>query len=226
MSASTVSRVEECPQEGRACRQSRRAFEDAVSALIHHRQLVNDGQVGGTVKAVTSNTLQQIDEVLGSWSIRRQTFRENEAKSLQDRIQFSGDADDIAHRVIRPSLEAIAERLTTNGGGGRVDERPPDARVALRLTLWMSLEGPVQLPARQDRNPFIQFDLDVIHRRFNVWEGDMWEKQGSSRATAPWELDDITTEAVFERTIAILRRAASHDCFITDVIKTHADVHP
>jgi hypothetical protein len=39
----------------------------------------------------------------------------------------------------------------------------------------------------------------------------MWERQGSSRATCPWKLADITAPVVTERAIAILRRAASHD---------------
>ena len=74
----------------------------------------------------------------------------------------------------------------------------------------MSLEGEIASP-RQDRNPYLQLDLDVPNWRFKVWEGDMWEKQGSSRDSTPWRLNEVTTKALTQRVIAILHRAASHD---------------
>jgi hypothetical protein len=39
----------------------------------------------------------------------------------------------------------------------------------------------------------------------------MWEMQGASRATEPWQLAEITTESVTARIVAILQRAADHD---------------
>ena len=125
--------------------------------------------------------------------------------------EFIRHAEGLAGSVIRPSLHAIAESLKTCGGDGRLRERPRDAFHSLRLTLWMALDGELTDLDRPDRYPYIQLDLDVGARRFNVWEGDMWERQGSSRATAPWDLSDITGPVVTERVIAILRRAASHD---------------
>ena len=117
---------------------------------------------------------------------------------------------DLALTVIRPAFDAIAARLNADGGGGQVDERFADGAHPYRLTLWMSLEEQIASP-RQDRNPFLQLDLDMPNRRFKVWEGDMWEKQGSSRDSTPWRLDEVTTKAVTERAVAVLRRAASHD---------------
>ncbi len=112
--------------------------------------------------------------------------------------------------MIRPSLQAIAQRLKACGGDGTLVERSRDPFHGLRLTLWMALDREVTVLDRPDLYPYIRLDLDVAHRRFTVWEGDMWERQGSSRATDPWKLGDITGPVVTERVIAILRRAAGH----------------
>ena len=154
--------------------------------------------------------LAEIDDVLGSWVARRQAFAQRQAEARAARQQFEHAAHDLALTVIRPAFDAIAARLNADGGGGRVDERLADGAHPYRLTLWMSLEEQIASP-RQDRNPFLQLDLDVPNRRFKVWEGDMWEKQGSSRDSTPWRLDEVTTKAVTERAVAVLRRAASHD---------------
>ena len=79
-----------------------------------------------------------------------------------------------------------------------------------RLILWMSLKGKITGTPRQDLNPYLQLDVDVEHRRIDVWEGDMWEREGTSRATSPWQLDEITSETVTERVVSILERAAGH----------------
>ena len=113
--------------------------------------------------------------------------------------------------MIRPSLQAVAERLRSCGGDGALVERTKDSFHGLRLTLWMALDRPVTVLDRPDLFPYIRLDLDVARRRFTIWEGDMWERRGSSRATEPWKLDDITGPVVIERVIAILRRAAGHD---------------
>jgi hypothetical protein len=157
-----------------------------------------------------SDPLVEVDEVLHSWSIQRQDFVDiqDEAKAARD--TFVRDALNLAITVIRPALDVLSARLTADGGSGRVDERLGDDSHSYRLTLWISLEGEIATP-RKDLNPYLQLDLDVPNRRFNVWEGDMWEKQGSSRDSIPWQLEDITDEAVTQRVIAILRRAASHD---------------
>jgi hypothetical protein len=76
--------------------------------------------------------------------------------------------------------------------------------------LWISSASEIATP-RQVRNPYLQLDFDVPNRQFKVWEGDMWQKQGSSRNSTPWRVDEITTKAVTQRVIAILRRPASHD---------------
>jgi hypothetical protein len=108
-------------------------------------------------------------------------------------------------------LEAIAQRLRACGGDGTVVERQRDPFHGLRLTLWMALDRKVAVLDRPDLYPYIRLDLDVPRRKFTVWEGDIWERQGSSRPTSPWGLTDITGPVVTERVVAILRRAASHN---------------
>ena len=160
-----------------------------------------------------TDPLAEVDQILSDWSSQRLAFAQRQADSRAARQQFEHDADVLTQTVIRPAFDDLAARLNNDGGGGRVDERPSDGRHTYRLTLWMSLDVSVTEP-RQDRNPYLQLDLDVPNQRFNVWEGDMWEKQGSSRGSTPWQLSQITTEAVAHRAIAILRRAASHDVVI------------
>jgi hypothetical protein len=157
-----------------------------------------------------SDPLRQVDEVIGSWANRHQAFTQRQAEAQAARKQFEQDANELARTVIRPTCDAIAARLDEVGGGGRVDERSADVNHYHRLTLWMSLEGDVVMP-RQERNPYLQVDLDVPHRRFNLWEGDMWEKQGGSGNAGSWKLGEITDQAVIDRAIAILSRAVTHD---------------
>ena len=74
----------------------------------------------------------------------------------------------------------------------------------------MSMEGEISGSPRQDLNPFLQLDADAIHRRIDVWEGDMVDKSGSSGAAAPWDFSEVSSDGVIERIIGILRRAATH----------------
>jgi hypothetical protein len=43
-----------------------------------------------------------------------------------------------------------------------------------------------------------------------VWEGDMWEGRGTSRDSTPWQLSEITADAVTQRVLGILERATEH----------------
>lgn len=109
-------------------------------------------------------------------------------------------------RVVGPAFRDIAVRMNGHGGGGLVEERPEEGRHGQRLTLWMSLDGPVAVPPRHDRNLYIQVDVDVLGRCVTVWEGDLWHKQGASRRTEPFTLEELTTESVTDRAVAVLRR--------------------
>jgi hypothetical protein len=155
--------------------------------------------------------LEEIDQVLKTWSDQRHAFAARQAEIEATRLLFVRQAAEIADYVIRPAMEAALARLAWDGGGGRIEERPSDDTHSLRLILWMSLEGDIAGAPRQDRNPYLQLDIDVATRRIDVWEGDRWEKQGSSRSTSPWRLSEITAQSVTHRVIDILQRAASHD---------------
>jgi hypothetical protein len=154
---------------------------------------------------------QKIDQVLTSWSDQRVAFAARQTEAEATRQLFLGQATEIADHVIRPALEATLARLARDGGGGRIEERARDDTHSLRLIPWMWLDGDVDDPPRQDRNPYLQLDIDVATRQVDVWEGDMREAQGSSRATSPWHLSEITADSVTDRVIDILKRAAGHD---------------
>jgi hypothetical protein len=155
--------------------------------------------------------LAEIDRLLDTWSGRRRAFRRQQVGAESEREEFIRHAEGLLGSVIRPSLQAVASRLKACGGDAQLAERQARPFHGLRLTLWMALDREVTVLDRPDLYPYLQVDLDVPNRVFAIWEGDMWERQGSSRATDPWELADITTPVVTERAIAILRRAASHD---------------
>ena len=98
-----------------------------------------------------------------------------------EREHFLKEFQDITDSVIRPTMETAIERLRNDGGGGVIEEHHLDVLHKPRVTLWMSMQGEVANP-RQDLNPFLQLDADATNRRINVWEGDMVENQGTSRA--------------------------------------------
>jgi hypothetical protein len=176
----------------------------------------SDGDAAGAAPDTAAasdvpDALEGIDQILEYWSDQRRAFAAREAASEASRLLFVRQAVEIADHVVRPAMEAALARLARDGGGGRIEERHGDATHSLRLILWMSLDGDVAGTPRQDRNPYLQFDIDVATRRVDVWEGDMWEKQGSSRPSSPLQLSEITAESVTRRAIDILRRAAGHD---------------
>jgi hypothetical protein len=151
-----------------------------------------------------------IDEIVDRWSRLRQEGVDRESEAKAERGHFLEDFGAITDSVIRPAMQAAADRLNKDGGGGLIEEHKDDPVHRLRIILWMSLEGAITGTPRQDLNPFLQLDADPGLRKIEIWEGDMWEKEGSSRSTSPWELSEISTEGVTERILEILRRAATH----------------
>jgi len=154
--------------------------------------------------------LAEIDHIIADWTDERHHHVEEEAQLDVDRARFLDDFAKIMDTTIRPAMNEAIARLTEDGGGGLIEERGNDLSHRPRVILWMSLAGAVVDP-RQDRNPYLQLDADLGRKRIDIWEGDMWEKQGVSRATAPWELGDISRETVSTSIVGILRRAAGHD---------------
>ena len=113
--------------------------------------------------------LAAIDNVLDVWSVRRRDFRRQRIEAEDVRQEFIRHAEGLVASVIRPTFQAIAQRLKAWSGGGGIAERPMDAFHSLRLTLWMALD-------REDLYPYIRLNLDVVNRRFALWEGNMWER--------------------------------------------------
>jgi hypothetical protein len=156
--------------------------------------------------------LAAVDGLLATFARQREAQAAHAKSVLRDQHRFTHAAAGTFERVVRPAFEEIAERLNSHGGGGVVEERPAEGRHGQRLTLWMSLEGPVVVPPGQDRNPYIRLDVDMPWRRITVWEGDMWDKQGASRLTEPFTLDGLTTQSVVQRAVGVLRRAVNRGC--------------
>jgi hypothetical protein len=108
---------------------------------------------------------------------------------------------------------AVLARLRELGGDGQIEEHPGgEARFRNpRLTLWMSLNGPIVGEPRLDRYPYLQLEADVERRQVQVDEGDMWRGVGghSSGRVATWGTADLTKQRVTEELLAIARRAAA-----------------
>src|SRR6185437_6237903 len=103
-----------------------------------------------------SDGLVEIDSVLDGWSARRRGFRHRQVEAEAERQEFIRHAEGIATSVIRPSLQAAAQRLKAGGGDGTLVERPRDPLQGLRLTLWMALDRQVTVLDRPDLYPYIR----------------------------------------------------------------------
>lgn len=164
----------------------------------------------GANSAAVEDPLIEIDHIVDHWSHLRQEFADEEARTEIEREHFLQQFHDITQSVIRPTMESAVERLRKDGGDGLIEEHDLDALHKPRVILWMSMEGVIVGFPRQDLNPFLRLDANVVHRRIDVWEGDMVEKQGTSRASSPLALSDVTSDNVMERIVDILRRAGTH----------------
>jgi hypothetical protein len=151
-----------------------------------------------------------IDAAVVGWTDLHHQAVEEQAEDEAARTAFLHGFDDAVTSVIRPAMEAVVARLHQDGGGGRVVQVEPNELHRPRITLWMSLSGDLASEPRQELNPFLQLDADAVFRRIDVWEGDMVDKQGTSRATTPWKLSEVTTASVSDRIVDILRRASTH----------------
>jgi hypothetical protein len=185
----------------------------ASSTTEYGEVLPHDGPAPSLdhVSGATENgdSMIEIDEIVDRWSDLRHEAAEREAQAEVERKQFLQAFQDITRAVVRPAMEMAIERLRRDGGGGFIEQHEVDILHKPRVTLWMSMEGEISGSPRQDLNPFLQLDADAIHRRIDVWEGDMVDKSGSSAAAAPWDLSEVSSDGVIERIIGILRRAAT-----------------
>jgi hypothetical protein len=164
-----------------------------------------------------------VDELLAEYHLERRVAREIEERRAADREQFARAAAHALGCVVKPALQAVADRLVQQGAGGLVEDRRRSGDLGPRLVLWMSLDGPIVGSPRQDRNPYLQLDLDVDRREVRVWEGDKWLDRGASRATSPLALDDLTAAVATRRAIAVLKRAADHAKAVVTRAETEGD---
>jgi hypothetical protein len=155
--------------------------------------------------------MTEIDQVIEDYEEHQAEEVAEEDHRRVEREAFVRHAEEVIDTIIRPAMHDAAERLKRDGAGGRIDESPADYLRPQRITLWMSLDGPVGDEPRQDLNPYLQLGVDVPNRRIDLWEGDMWHKLGASRQGEPWDLGEITTEKVAECIVVILRRAAERE---------------
>ncbi len=175
---------------------------------MHEEPTVSIEQDSGATE--NGDSVIEIDEIVDHWSHLRHEAAEREVQAEVERKQFLRAFENITRDVIRPAMERAIERLREDGGGGFIEQHEVDILHKPRVVMWMSLEGEISGSPRQDLNPFLQLDADVASRQIDVWEGDMVDKKGSSRATAHWDLSEVSSDGVIERIISILRRAATH----------------
>ena len=197
MSASTTS--EEGPVLGEA-----EADHEVTNDFSHQSPPLIGGPEAQT------DSVGGIDRILGEWTDREEEFAKKADEAKAGREEFLDRFRDVMGCVIKPAMEAIVQRLEEDGGDGAIWEGDSEAMHRPRVILWMSLKGKMSNSPRQDRNPYLQLDLDMARHQIDVWEGDMWENTGVSRATDPWDLRDITPEKINRAVMGILDRATNH----------------
>lgn len=155
--------------------------------------------------------LAEIGGVLAALRERDVQSAESAAHVLEGRQAFFEQFRKVCKGEVRPAMEAVLERLRENGGDGLIEEHPGgEPRVSTpRLTMWMSLQGPIEGTPRQDRNPYLQLDADVSSRLIRLAEGDSWRGgSGHSGSAGTWKPAEVTRSLVIEELLAIVRRSA------------------
>jgi len=157
--------------------------------------------------------LAEIDTILAALTRRDRSSAEEAATTLNAQGTFMTDFMSVCQTEVRPAMTAVLERLRSDGGDGQIEEHPGgEARFSTpRLTLWMSLQGPIEGAPRPDRHPYLQFDAEVIDREVKVTEGDMWRGGGGGHSgpVGAWRLPEITQDRVVQELLTVMRRAAS-----------------
>jgi hypothetical protein len=140
--------------------------------------------VNKSVSGDDEGPLAEIDRLMQKRRDDEQRSADQMAQLATDRSEFSAEFTTVFEEQVRPSMEAIIDRLRRNGGDGVIVERPEDARLKHnhRVTLWMSLDGEITGAPRADRLPYLQLEADVDKRLVTVSEGDMWEGHGGNRS--------------------------------------------
>ena len=162
--------------------------------------------------SITDDPLDRIDRLMKLREEESRRSSELNDQLVLDRSQFYRRFSQVCTEGVLPAMATVLERLRLKGGGGLIEERPEDLRLhhTHRITLWMSLEGPIDGSPRQDRHPYLQVDADTERRVVILSEGDMWLGAGGSRSgkVAEVTLDEVTPSFIIEQAVAILERAA------------------
>lgn len=171
-----------------------------------------DVNQGGQSPASVTDPLAGIGEIVAALKQRDLVSAESAAQVLEGREAFFDEFRATCERVVRPAMQAVLDRLRQEGGDGLIEEHPGgEARVSTpRLTLWMSLQGPMEGVPRQDRNPYLQLDADVVDRVIRLTEGDSWRGGGAghSGSAGTWKPADVTGALVIGELSEIVRRSA------------------
>jgi hypothetical protein len=169
-----------------------------------------DEVIANDAETSVVSQLRAVDDVLAQYHLERRIALESQQRTTVERAEFARAACHALRTVVTPALQLVADRLAQDGVGGLVEDRPRSGRFGPGAVLWMSLDGPIVSAPRPDRNPYIQFDIDVDRREVRVWEGDMWLHLGASRPAAPLVLRELTETVVMQRAVTVLQRAADH----------------
>lgn len=168
-------------------------------------------QPGGRA-TVVADPLDDIGAVVAALKKKDALSAESAAQVLEGRQAFFDDFRAVCEAEVRPAMQGVLDRLREEGGDGLIEEHPGgEPRVSTpRLTLWMSLQGPMDGAPRQDRNPYLQLDADVVGRVIRVSEGDSWRGGGAgqSGSAGTWQLGDVTRTVVVQELAEIVRRSA------------------
>jgi hypothetical protein len=161
--------------------------------------------------AGSDGALGEIDEIARTWNVKQQDEMELARHIAAKRSAFAEEFARVCSERIRPVMEAIIDRLQSDGGDGVITERPEDVSRSFthRLTLWMSLAGKIEGPPRQDRHPYIQFDAHPDAEIVTISEGDIWQGKGGNHSGTVGErtLSDLVPAWVEQEVVAILRRS-------------------
>jgi hypothetical protein len=166
----------------------------------------------GTPNTSTTDPLADIGAVVAALKQQDVESAESATHVLEDRQAFVDEFREVCRTEVRPAMQAVLDRLRSEGGDGLIEEHPGgEPRVSTpRLTLWMSLQGAMDGVPRQDRNPYLQLDADVVGRVIRVSEGDSWRGGGAghSGSAGTWKPGDVTSALVVKELAEIVRRSA------------------
>jgi hypothetical protein len=156
--------------------------------------------------------LAAIGFILSALDRKDKKAEESASLLLEVRQGFLDQFHATCTSVVRPAMEAVVTQLRQDGGDGLIEEHPGgEPRVSTpRLTIWMSLQGPIVGTPRPDRHPYLQLDADMDHRIIRLTEGDFWHDSGAghSGSAGTWKPRDVTRALVLQELLAIVGRSA------------------